>query len=629
VIVKRTHRSDTGHTATTSLEVVEEDSFLSRVRKGPGGQLALVRRFIKADTYSLGFSEKELKHLVALFKRECDDKRNETISREKFMQIISFGNSTHVKDQEEISLLNILFDNFDRDNDNKLNLREFLIGISFWKQLSSSADDKIVFFFNLFDKDRDGKLTKEEFSSMMYHILSSEMYGQTVSWEDSGKGNDSRKSAGARNKGHRSSSTPTPQDRLGSPTIKRLSQKRGSETVHNRGSLQNHRSSLQNRASASPELQGALAKQFVSALLRHTAKGGGQEGTEEGGEFVTFGTGKSVTKEALQAFMKEKPEALEQLGISPETLFSSFALHSEGQARAPSSFRGVIGGSKRPEAVALSREEMLGVIQSTYVLNGSLPPVVEQQMAQYCDQVFESCDIDADGQIDLVEFRLWLQNNGHLGEALIAATSRERNGWQSPGAAARKQDASGRGSAANGAVEEGQGRGLNDRRQSKRFSILGPKSVKNLAKKNEDGSSQERDSSFRVLQTQVRCLASRLLAPKATPFLSFLPNYTHCLNAPPLTLSSSCCLYSCRKVQMDVLAIEGSTLSDGTKSRRGTRLKVKTKRDGSTTRLVNKMHGSIRRSFRGEHGGAKHFDGNGRRVSLPEGVIHHGVPIEL
>jgi Ca2+-binding EF-hand superfamily protein len=142
--------------------VVKENSFLARIKKNAGGQAALVQKFIKSDTFSLGFSEKELKHLVALFKRECDDQGNETMSREKFMQIISFGSSSHVKNQEEISLLNILFDHFDRDEDGKLNLREFLIGVSFWKQLSSSADDKIVFFFNLFDKDRDGKLTKVE-----------------------------------------------------------------------------------------------------------------------------------------------------------------------------------------------------------------------------------------------------------------------------------------------------------------------------------------------------------------------------------------------------------------------------------------------------------------------------------
>jgi hypothetical protein len=195
---------------------------------------------------------------------------------------------------------------------------------------------------------------------------------------------------------------------------------------------------LASHRSCSSELQGGLAKAFVAALFAHNEENGGQKG--------------GITKRALQAFVEDNPQvmsipslllssspppssllptlsssstlssplspplslspplppsfppspppppqAVDRLGSSHETLLSAFTLHSEDQ-----------GGGQRPQhdkngragsasstgssdgAAKLGREEMMGVIQSTYVLNGSLPPAVELQVSWAARETVEN-----------------------------------------------------------------------------------------------------------------------------------------------------------------------------------------------------------------------------------------------
>jgi Ca2+-binding EF-hand superfamily protein len=149
--------------------------------KGAGArQQKMVKRFIEKDTYRFDFSASELDRLVRLFRASSDDKKNETMRRETFMKIMNLSdNASKEKDHKEIALLHLLFDTFDVKGKGSITLQEFLIGISFWKAELSNADDKMIFFFNLFDKDQDGKLSQTEFSGMMHHIVSMEVYGKS------------------------------------------------------------------------------------------------------------------------------------------------------------------------------------------------------------------------------------------------------------------------------------------------------------------------------------------------------------------------------------------------------------------------------------------------------------------
>jgi Ca2+-binding EF-hand superfamily protein len=148
--------------------------------KGAGErQQKMVKRFIEKDTYRFDFSASELDRLVRLFRAASDNKKNETMRRETFMKIMNLSdNASKEKGHKEIALLHLLFDTFDVKGKGSITLQEFLIGVSFWKAELSNADDKMIFFFNLFDKDQDGKLSQTEFSDMMHHIVSMEVYGK-------------------------------------------------------------------------------------------------------------------------------------------------------------------------------------------------------------------------------------------------------------------------------------------------------------------------------------------------------------------------------------------------------------------------------------------------------------------
>jgi len=67
-----------------------------------------------------------------------------------------------------------LFDHFDRGDvkTDGVDLKEFLLGFSYWKNKLSAADNNLVLFFSLFDSDRNGEMSMSEFLQMMRYCLS-------------------------------------------------------------------------------------------------------------------------------------------------------------------------------------------------------------------------------------------------------------------------------------------------------------------------------------------------------------------------------------------------------------------------------------------------------------------------
>ena len=57
------------------------------------------------------------------------------------------------------------------DQNGVLDLKEFLLGFSFWREKLSSSSDKCLFAFTLFDRDKNGTMDCEEFEQVVKYML--------------------------------------------------------------------------------------------------------------------------------------------------------------------------------------------------------------------------------------------------------------------------------------------------------------------------------------------------------------------------------------------------------------------------------------------------------------------------
>ena len=72
-----------------------------------------------------------------------------------------------------------LFANCDADGNGKVDLAEFLAGVSFWKQQSDfSPQSKLLLYFQLFDTKGQGKLDKTDFQHLLCHMLTFNPHGE-------------------------------------------------------------------------------------------------------------------------------------------------------------------------------------------------------------------------------------------------------------------------------------------------------------------------------------------------------------------------------------------------------------------------------------------------------------------
>jgi len=72
-----------------------------------------------------------------------------------------------------------LFANCDVDGNGKVDLEEFLAGVSFWKQNAEiSPEGRLILYFNMFDSNNTGKLTKADFHKLLCHMLTLNPHGE-------------------------------------------------------------------------------------------------------------------------------------------------------------------------------------------------------------------------------------------------------------------------------------------------------------------------------------------------------------------------------------------------------------------------------------------------------------------
>lgn len=57
------------------------------------------------------------------------------------------------------------------DQNGVLDMKEFLLGFSFWREKLSSSSDKCLFAFTLFDRDKSGRMDCEEFEQVVKYML--------------------------------------------------------------------------------------------------------------------------------------------------------------------------------------------------------------------------------------------------------------------------------------------------------------------------------------------------------------------------------------------------------------------------------------------------------------------------
>jgi len=72
-----------------------------------------------------------------------------------------------------------LFMNCDVDGNGKVDLEEFLAGVSFWKQNADlSPEGRLMLYFNLFDSKNTGRLERADFHKLLCHMLTLNPHGE-------------------------------------------------------------------------------------------------------------------------------------------------------------------------------------------------------------------------------------------------------------------------------------------------------------------------------------------------------------------------------------------------------------------------------------------------------------------
>eukprot|EP01122_Echinamoeba_exundans_P005205 TRINITY_DN15373_c0_g1_i1.p1 TRINITY_DN15373_c0_g1~~TRINITY_DN15373_c0_g1_i1.p1 ORF type:complete len:212 (+),score=73.56 TRINITY_DN15373_c0_g1_i1:38-637(+) len=105
-------------------------------------------------------SEDKMKLIIKSFKKQA---KNDRITREKFVEIMA---KHGVMDAE---LSTQVFDSFDRDHSNSMDVREYmaLMGVTF----GGSMDQKLKASFEIFDRNGDGSLSKDEVRQMLTMVV--------------------------------------------------------------------------------------------------------------------------------------------------------------------------------------------------------------------------------------------------------------------------------------------------------------------------------------------------------------------------------------------------------------------------------------------------------------------------
>jgi len=127
------------------------------------------------DCIKIKLTAGELKGCIKLFEDNCDDKKGQTMSRTRFLNLFCEKGSPNYA--ETVATFQQLFKHFDRSNKSTegVDLKSYLLGFSYWKNKLSTANvasNNLVLFFSLFDSARDGKMAPDEFVRMMCYCLS-------------------------------------------------------------------------------------------------------------------------------------------------------------------------------------------------------------------------------------------------------------------------------------------------------------------------------------------------------------------------------------------------------------------------------------------------------------------------
>jgi len=170
-----------------SFRVAEYDRCMEALERNPRQRhRKTIARWLQDDLYTLNFTPRELRGLVDAFRTHADltTAHGQSMSLSTFVQVVHVlpHNSTEEAELEgrtanpalvveHLEVLTALFSQMDENLDGSLDLREFLLGFSYWRGQLASSSDRLLFAFSLFDTSRDGVLDKDEFLSMLIYML--------------------------------------------------------------------------------------------------------------------------------------------------------------------------------------------------------------------------------------------------------------------------------------------------------------------------------------------------------------------------------------------------------------------------------------------------------------------------
>merc|ERR1712083_622691 len=104
------------------------------------------------------------------------------LERDGFLQAYASLLATHNVDAPSAEVQNAVFDLFDRDDNNVVDMMELICGISLL--CSGTEDDKIHAVFNVFDENGDGFISMDEMfkflTSVFKVVLTPNVMGVTV-----------------------------------------------------------------------------------------------------------------------------------------------------------------------------------------------------------------------------------------------------------------------------------------------------------------------------------------------------------------------------------------------------------------------------------------------------------------
>lgn len=346
----------------------------------------MVLNFVRRELHELAYSPRELEQLTRLFEAKAGG-REGALTFKEFSEIVHLDLLGPGRTRKDV--MRQFFRHIDGNRDGVIDLREFLLGFSYWREVLSQRADKYLFFFEIFDADHDGLLDVDEFAEVITHILAVEKNHaikthrnlaaiatlERKSLDSSVQRQEEETSIAAFAK---AAFRAADVDRDGVLTLSEL--QTFISTVFGAGERQPF-SDLEELRKVSFRLHEAQSA--IHGRRLEVAGPSAPPGHDEEADF-------EILREGLRLLFDDDGR------VFSDAVESLFLLYD------------------RDDDATLSEEEFTRMIDRAFHLEAIVDDRLRSEAAQIAADIFAQVDIDGSGKLDLYEFKRWVQRKADM-----------------------------------------------------------------------------------------------------------------------------------------------------------------------------------------------------------------------